>query len=302
MKGKAALPQRLYYKLDQAAVELGVSPDLLLHFAAIGKLQIFALMKGDYSVIPLIDEIISAKPPEIDSCTGEQLIEAIYPALRLNCQGTLFGLWQWNASAIEHFGETKTDSFCEAIELPSLGMGLRDIKVEIETALLASDIPYQCDAFIITPGTYDGLKLASEMLPQKERKLAGAVVAQIYSFKRFSMTVRKENLYLLQSEIAKLSEPEPLESSKASAKLNGLALINQRKAEAKEAARQIARALWQEDTIKQYRIGDMAAMVFRKLHADGMRDALPDTHEGVAVWIKAEAPEYAKKPGRPKTP
>ena len=300
MKGKAALPQRLYYKIDQAAAELGIDSDLILHFAAIGELQIYALLKGPHSVIPLIDENVGATIQEIESCTAEHLYQAIYPALGLNCQGTLLGLWQWSASAIEHFGETKTDSFCTAIELPRLGVGMRYAKNELDTALQANNIPFQCDAFIITPGAYDGLKIGRSTIHRTEQPRAIELVSQIYDLKRFSMSVRKENLYLIQSDIIKLREPEPKKDTKGNAKPKGLALINQRKAEAKEAARQIARAMWQEDTDKQYRISDMAEMVYRKLVTDGMADALPDNTESVAAWIKPEAPEHASKPGRRK--
>lgn len=294
------LPPRLYYTLGQAAAELGADPEHLLHLAAVGEFQIFAVLKGHYSVIPLIDEAVDATRQDFDNCTASDLIEAMGSALGLHCQAALLGLWSWNAAEIEHFGETKAESFSGAISLPS--HAVENIGKKLEQSFLAANIPYQCDAFIVTPDPMDGVRIATGMIGAMGRERAGEVIAQIYSLKRMALKVRRENLYLDHSEVARLKGPEPSasETSPRPAAPLGLARINQRKAAAKEKARQAAAAKWSGDTDKQYRVSDMADMVYRQLALEGMIDALPDRPEGVIPWIKPVAPEYASKPGRRK--
>jgi hypothetical protein len=76
--------------------------------------------------------------------------------------------------------------------------------------------------------------------------------------------------------------------------------INAAKDTAIKQAQEIAKGLWSADTAETIRIGQMADMVYRTLHTLGMTDVLPQEPDTLKDWIKSVAPDYARKPGKPK--
>ncbi|RON25623.1 hypothetical protein [Pseudomonas lini] len=76
--------------------------------------------------------------------------------------------------------------------------------------------------------------------------------------------------------------------------------INAAKDAAIKQAQEIAKGLWEADTAETIRIGQMADMVYRTLHGLGMTDVLPEEPDTLKDWIKSVAPDYARKPGKPK--
>lgn len=76
---------------------------------------------------------------------------------------------------------------------------------------------------------------------------------------------------------------------------------NQIKQDLQGMARIIAAHWWSSDTA-QTTTGDMADKVFREVAKFAPDGFMPETVEAVRDWIKPLAPEYARKPGRRKTP
>ena len=61
-----------------------------------------------------------------------------------------------------------------------------------------------------------------------------------------------------------------------------------------------AQSQWRRDVDQQIRLGDMCELVWSEIASTEYRDKLPDQPQGLRPWLKPVAPEYAKKPGRPR--
>ncbi|HCF2589489.1 TPA: hypothetical protein VDW09_003570 [Pseudomonas aeruginosa] len=83
------------------------------------------------------------------------------------------------------------------------------------------------------------------------------------------------------------------------ARFNGLAKFNEAKAALLEEAQRIAKQLWQDDSARKIRIGEMAQIVFAELYKEHSK-LLPDRADQIRGWIQPVAPPYAMRPGRPK--
>lgn len=84
----------------------------------------------------------------------------------------------------------------------------------------------------------------------------------------------------------------------------------------KTQAQIYANELWKNDKENKIRIGEMSEIVFKKLHdyyeyssklsdltqseIKSLKKAIPKTPEKIREWLRATAPKYAKKGGRPK--
>jgi hypothetical protein len=79
----------------------------------------------------------------------------------------------------------------------------------------------------------------------------------------------------------------------------------------KHTAQKLAQENWQSDTDQQIRISEMADIVWGKLYErittefsestrESALEALPDLPVGLRPWLRELAPDYAKKPGRPR--
>ncbi len=87
-------------------------------------------------------------------------------------------------------------------------------------------------------------------------------------------------------------------AEKEIATIGPLARVNAAKAAARGRAKIIATNLWQADSSKQIRIGEMADRVYRALADEGFTGVLPETSERLKEWVKPVAPEYACRAGR----
>lgn len=85
-----------------------------------------------------------------------------------------------------------------------------------------------------------------------------------------------------------------------SARINPLSEKNAKASERSERARSIASAIWAADSEHEYRLSDMATEVKDILEREGVQN-LPQI-ERIKEWIKQVAPEYARRPGRGKSP
>ncbi len=86
-------------------------------------------------------------------------------------------------------------------------------------------------------------------------------------------------------------------------RMAGLQALNIAKTSAIARAQAIATELWLADTAQRIRTGEMANKVYGVLVDEGLTGLLPELPEGIKDWIKAIAPSYARKGGRPrKTP
>ena len=68
-----------------------------------------------------------------------------------------------------------------------------------------------------------------------------------------------------------------------------------------EKTRQMAAELWEADIEQEYRIGEMAELVFKHLRSTESAkfvEFLPKKAASLKLWLKPVAPEYARKPGR----
>ncbi|TCQ87838.1 hypothetical protein [Pseudomonas sp. JUb52] len=64
-------------------------------------------------------------------------------------------------------------------------------------------------------------------------------------------------------------------------------------------AQGIASELWEKDTTRSIRVGDMADHVYARLLDEAQDAAQAPELDRVRKWIKEVAPDYAKRPGRP---
>lgn len=85
-----------------------------------------------------------------------------------------------------------------------------------------------------------------------------------------------------------------------SARINPLAEKNAKASERSERARSLASSIWAVDSKYEYRLSDMATEVKNILEREGVPN-LPKI-ERIKEWIKPVAPEYARRPGRGKSP
>lgn len=84
------------------------------------------------------------------------------------------------------------------------------------------------------------------------------------------------------------------------ARMAPLMKVNAEKEALANRARSLASKLWAEDKAQVIRITQMAANVYAELHGRDGLDALPANQETIKDWIKAVAPSYARKGGKPK--
>lgn len=75
--------------------------------------------------------------------------------------------------------------------------------------------------------------------------------------------------------------------------------VSIQKLQAKEQAKILARALWNNDKDKKIRIKEMAVMVYLELYNNGYERQLPNNKESLQDWIREIAPDYATAGGRP---
>lgn len=75
--------------------------------------------------------------------------------------------------------------------------------------------------------------------------------------------------------------------------------VSAQKLQAKEQAKILARALWNNDKDKKIRIKEMAVMVYLELYNNGYERQLPNNKESLQDWIREIAPDYATAGGRP---
>lgn len=93
---------------------------------------------------------------------------------------------------------------------------------------------------------------------------------------------------------------EQVKMNAAAARMPKLDAINKRKAEAKAWALDYASSAWVKDTEQRIRIGEMAENLWTAMVDAGFSDALPDKAAGLSDWVRAIAPDYAKRGGRPR--
>ena len=93
---------------------------------------------------------------------------------------------------------------------------------------------------------------------------------------------------------------EQVKMNAAAARMPKLDAINKRKAEAKAWALDYACNAWAKDAAKKIRIGEMAESLWTAMVDAGLSDALPDKAAGLSDWVRAIAPDYAKRGGRPR--
>ncbi|MGF6395042.1 hypothetical protein [Pseudomonas plecoglossicida] len=77
-----------------------------------------------------------------------------------------------------------------------------------------------------------------------------------------------------------------------------LGVLNADRAALQARARAEAARIWEAYAAQKYRLGEVATMVIEYLEGEGFKPLPKD--EAVQGWIRDLAPEYAKKPGRPK--
>jgi len=87
-------------------------------------------------------------------------------------------------------------------------------------------------------------------------------------------------------------------------RLRPLEQRNLRKSHAKGLVALLANAAWKSDTDDVIRLGDMCERIWALIHSLNVSteilDELPNNAQGLRTWLRPNAPEYAKKGGRPR--
>lgn len=73
-----------------------------------------------------------------------------------------------------------------------------------------------------------------------------------------------------------------------------------RKQAAIEACRNIAARIWASDYTQEIRLADMCERIYKMMLDQGAGEYLPGESQGLKQWIRPVAPDYARRPGRPK--
>lgn len=113
------------------------------------------------------------------------------------------------------------------------------------------------------------------------------------------------DLIILHKDLMKLEKniinnsPEPQKESEIK-HIQPRKGVSVQKLQAKEQAKVIARALWNNDKENKTRIAEMASLVYRELYNSDFKMQLPQNQDSLQGWIKDIAPPYAKIGGRPK--
>lgn len=111
------------------------------------------------------------------------------------------------------------------------------------------------------------------------------------------------DLIILDKDLMELEEkivnnaPVPIKTNIEIKPRRGVSI---QKIQAKEQAKIIAKALWNNDKDKKIRIKEMAGIVYSELHGNGYERQLPNNPDSLQDWIKDIAPLHATIGGRPK--
>lgn len=111
-----------------------------------------------------------------------------------------------------------------------------------------------------------------------------------------------DDLIILDKDLMELEEkiisnaPIPIKTNTEIKPRKGVSV---QKLQAKEQAKILARALWNNDKDKKIRIKEMAVMVYLELYNNGYERQLPNNKESLQDWIREIAPDYATAGGRP---
>ena len=142
-----------------------------------------------------------------------------------------------------------------------------------------------------TPQTDEQLQQANIKLAEQlagvtaKHEAAQAKIAELEA----QIIEQQKTIELLTEQVGAPADDEPLK---------GIEKYNADKANAKKFACTIAAALWRMDTKQQIKTGKMAELL-KAMLIDFDQTATPETINTIKEWIKPNAPEYAKKSGRP---
>lgn len=120
----------------------------------------------------------------------------------------------------------------------------------------------------------------------------------IYAFCKISINdliVLHKDLMELENNIIK-NNPAPQKQLEIKPKKG----VSIHKLQAKEQAKIIAKALWNNDKDDKIKIAEMARLVYSELYDNGFNSQLPQNQESLQDWIRDIAPTYATTGGRPK--
>lgn len=103
----------------------------------------------------------------------------------------------------------------------------------------------------------------------------------------------------LQARIAELESQLASQPANATpANLTGLNKVNYDKQKAKQFAKIVAKSIWEMDSTKQIKTGDMVKFLLPLINEFDSQN-LPDTDDSIREWIKDIRPNYAVTSGRP---
>lgn len=103
----------------------------------------------------------------------------------------------------------------------------------------------------------------------------------------------------LQARIVELEQQLATPSENAMpANLTGLNKVNYDKQKAKQFAKIVAKSIWEMDSTKQIKTGDMVKFLLPLINEFDSQN-LPETDDSIREWIKDIRPNYAVTSGRP---
>ena len=109
------------------------------------------------------------------------------------------------------------------------------------------------------------------------------------------MLILHKDLLELENNIIK-NNPAPQKQLEIKPKKG----VSIHKLQAKEQAKIIAKALWNNDKGDKIKIAEMARLVYSELYDNGFNRQLPHNQESLQDWIRDIAPTYATIGGRPR--
>lgn len=168
---------------------------------------------------------------------------------------------------------------------------LRKLNIRIERSLVIRPDDER-DAEI------ERLRIQLEASTSREKSLAATVDASDKAIK----ILTRENDQLRKDRSSKQLPPAPIATRKPDTKPRKLSNVEMRNEKARACQAQVkerATSLWRHDDYAKHRTTDMVNVI-RRL-ADSEPDwNLPKNDAALARWISSSAPEFAKRPGRPR--
>lgn len=305
------LPRQDYYTLEQAANELNIyfnrnniGEDYFIHLAEVGRIKLFFPI---YGVDLLCSLPLNFEEAIQDINTKEKIISDLRSILKSRAYRHFIGLNTQNIMALSTLNEL---NLCHFMELFVYNFKQSD-SLKFTSVSRAVDLPQDLRLMFAFRKPRDGVDSS---------RVSSFSESEVVDFNQLDtlwdeITLKKNMLCIFDSTLQRIkdgnvpsyyaaihsehqhsgSADEVLEEDESSS----LDKFNYRKQDLMAMARVMAAYEWSRDLKKGVLMTEMATLIRKQIEPYARSNEIPKTTNTIADWIRSEAPEYAKKGGRP---